>query len=100
MAGLVGLNILSAVGTFIELQLLRALTVVLSRPPAPPQTHCSLDQWIGSGFSLAPEPCGSRLPLFLLLTYTASILVQSGFDLAAYTVNTRLNQQAKHDVER
>ena len=34
------------------------------------------------------------------MTYTASILVQSSFDLAAYTVNSRLNQQARHDVER
>src|SRR5277367_3390696 len=83
LAGLVALNVLSAVGTFIELQMLRALTVVLSGPQAPPSTTCSLTQWVASGFSLAPERCGANLPLFLLGAYTLSILVQSGFDLAA-----------------
>src|SRR5271168_637508 len=85
MAWMVAFNILSAVATFVELQLLRALTVALSRPPSPPDTRCSQDQWFGSGLSLAPETCGASLPLFLLCTYTISILLQSGADLAAYS---------------
>jgi ABC-type multidrug transport system fused ATPase/permease subunit len=97
---MVGLNVLSAVAMFVELQLLRALTVVLSRPPAPPQAQCTLVHWIGAGLPLGPAPCGARLPLFLLATYTVSILLQSGVDLAALAVNSRLNQQAKRDVER
>jgi ABC-type multidrug transport system fused ATPase/permease subunit len=97
---LILLNVLSAVGTFIELQMLRALTVVLSGPSAPATASCSLAQWVGSGFSLEPEICGSRLPLFLLIAYTLSILVQSSFDLAAYTVNSGLAQRARHDLER
>ncbi len=100
LAGLVALNVLSAVGTFIELQLLRALTVVLSGPSPPASATCSVGDWVGSGFSLAPERCGANLPLFLLTTYALSILVQSGFDLAAYTVNSALVQRARHDVER
>jgi len=95
---MVGLNILSALATFIELQLLRALTVVLSQPPG--GGACSVGAWIASGLSLDPKPCGARLPLFLLATYTISILVQSGVDMAALAVNARLNQQAKRDVER
>lgn len=100
MARMLALNILSAVAVFVELQLLRSLTIVLSRAPAPPEFRCSLGEWIGSGLSLAPEPCGARLPLFLLGAYTISVLLQSGVDLAALAVNSRLNQQARRDVER
>ncbi|MGD1037573.1 MAG: ABC transporter transmembrane domain-containing protein [Roseiarcus sp.] len=100
LAGLVVLNLLSAVGTFIELQLLWALTVALSGPAAMATEKCSFGEWIGSGFSLAPHPCGASLPMFLLATYLLSTLTQSGFDLLAYTVNSRLLQRARHDVER
>jgi len=100
MAALVGLNILVAVSTFVELQVLRALTVVFGRAPDAAGASCSLGQWVESGFSLAASPCGARLPLFLLLTYTATIFAQSGVDIAAYAVNSRLSQQGRHDVER
>ena len=100
MAGLIALNVLSAVAVFVELQLLRALTVVLSRVPSPADVSCNVNDWIASGFSLAPSPCGVNLPVFLLCTYFVSVLVQSGVDLAAFAVSSRLTQRARHDVER
>ncbi len=100
MLQLVVLNLLSAVAVFLELQLLRALTVVLSRPAAPPGSACGAADWVASGFSVAPEPCGARLPLLLLATYTVVILLQSGADLAAFASNNRLVQHARRDVER
>jgi ABC-type multidrug transport system fused ATPase/permease subunit len=98
MAQMAALNVLAAIAIFVELQLLRALTVALSRGPSP--ATCSLGDWIGSGFSLAPEPCGAQLPLFLLVTYGLSIAVQSCVDVASFAVSSRLTQQARHDVER
>ena len=56
MVGLIALNILSAATVFIELQLLRALTVVLSRVPSPADLSCNVDEWIRSGFSLGEAP--------------------------------------------
>ena len=100
MAGLIALNVLSAVTVFVELQLLRALTVVLSRVPSPADLSCNVDDWIRSGFSLAPAPCGASLPVFLLCAYFISVLAQSGVDLAAFAVSSRLTQRARHDVER
>jgi ABC-type multidrug transport system fused ATPase/permease subunit len=100
MAALIALNVLSAVTVFIELQLLRALTVVLSRVPSPADLSCNVDDWIRSGFSLEPEPCGTNLPSFLLCAYFVSVLAQSGVDLAAFAVSSRLTQRARHDVER
>jgi ABC-type multidrug transport system fused ATPase/permease subunit len=100
MTGLIVLNILSAVTVFVELQLLRALTVVLSRVPSPADLSCNVDDWIRSGFSLEPAPCGANLPVFLLCTYFISVLAQSGVDLAAFAVSSRLTQRARHDVER
>jgi ABC-type multidrug transport system fused ATPase/permease subunit len=100
IAALIALNVLSAVAVFVELQLLRSLTVVLSRVPTPADLGCNLNVWIWSGFSLEPAPCGANLPVFLLCTYFVSVLVQSGVDLAAFAVSSRLTQRARHDVER
>ena len=100
MVGLIALNILSAATVFIELQLLRALTVVLSRVPSPADVSCNVDDWIWSGFSLGEAPCGANLPVFLLCAYFVSVLLQAGVDLAAFAVGSRLTQRARHDVER
>ncbi len=100
MALLLGLNALSAVAVFVELQLLRSLTVVLSRPATAADMRCSLGDWIGSGFSIDPQPCGASLPAFLLVTYAVTIVVQSAVDFAALAANSRMVQAARHDVER
>ena len=100
LARLLGLNALSAVAVFIELQLLRSLTVVLSRPATPADAHCSPGAWFASGFSIDPQPCGASLPGFLLLSYALIIVVQSAVDFAALASNSRLVQRARHDVER
>ena len=100
LASLAGLNLVSAVGVFIELQLLRLLTIALSGPAAPPSSACSIRQWAASGFALSLQPCGASLPMFLLLIYAASILLQSAVDMFALTVNSRLMQRARRDAER
>lgn len=100
LAGLLGLNALSAVAVFIELQLLRSLTVVLSRPATPADGHCSLGTWVSSGFSIDPQPCGASLPAFLLVSYAITIVLQSAVDFTALAANSRLVQRARHDVER
>ena len=100
LASLAGLNLISAVGVFVELQLLRLLTVALSGPAAPPSATCSIREWAASGFALSLQPCGASLPMFLLLIYAASILLQSGVDMFALTVNSRLMQRARRDAER
>ena len=100
MALLLGLNALSAVAVFVELQLLRSLTVVLSRPATAADIRCSLSDWVGSGFSIDPQPCGASLPGFLLVTYAVTIVVQSAVDFAALASNSRMVQAARHDVER
>ncbi len=87
---------------FVELQLLRALTVVLSRAPAPPESP--VQRW-ASGSAPAsrstPQPCGASLPLFLLVRlYRSRCCCKSGVDLAALAVNSRLTQRARRDVER
>ncbi len=99
MAWLVTLNTLSAVAVFIELQLLRSLTVVLSRTTAG-AGQCGIGAWASSGFSIEPQPCGASLPLLLLGAYAVTIVLQSGVDMAALTCNSRLTQRARHDVER
>ena len=100
MAAIVVLNLLSAATTFVELELLRALTVVLSRPPSAADAGCTLGAWAHAGFSIAPEPCGARLPFLLLTTYTAIVLLQGGLDYAGLAVNARLSQAARRDIER
>src|SRR5579863_1227634 len=100
MAQITVLNILSALAIFVELQLLRALTVVLSSPPAAAETSCSLRDWINSGFALGSQSCGVRLSLFLLAAYALLLVLQTIVDLSALSVNSRLSQQARHDVER
>jgi ABC-type multidrug transport system fused ATPase/permease subunit len=100
MLGIVGLNVLAAAFTFIELQLLRSLTVVLSRAPEAAGAQCAVGQWFRSGFSLAAEPCGARLPFFLLVSYALATFAQSGVEIAAYALNSRLSQRARRDVER
>ncbi len=97
---LLGLNALSAVAVFIELQLLRSLTVVLSRPASPADAHCSLSDWVGAGFPIDPQPCGASLPTYLLAAYAVTIVLQSAVDFAALASNSRLVQRARHDVER
>ena len=100
LAIMVGLNLLSAVATFIELELLRALTVVLSRAPAPAQGACTVAAWARSGFSIAPAPCGAQLPFLLLATYVLVVVAQGGLDYAGLAANARLTQAARRDVER
>ena len=100
MAVMVVLNLLSAVATFVELELLRALTIVLSRPPVSADAACTLGDWARSGFSIEPLPCGARLPFLMLGSYTLIVLVQGSFDYAAQAVNSRLTQTARRDVER
>src|ERR1700722_8024530 len=84
MSGLIGLNVLAAIGVFVELQVLRGLTLALWGTPETVGAACTVSQWIGSGFSLEAEPCGARLPVFLLLAYTGTILVQTLVDIGAY----------------
>src|ERR1700722_3164354 len=100
LAWLIAVNVLSAVTVFVELQLLRALTVVLSRPPAAEGMRCGVGTWIQSGFSLADDPCGANLPVFLLCAYGLSVIAQSGVDMGAFAISARLTQVARHDVER
>jgi ABC-type multidrug transport system fused ATPase/permease subunit len=100
LAWLTALNLLSAVAVFIELQLLRSLTVVLSRPTVGAEGGCGIGAWASSGFSIDAQPCGANLPLLLLSAYAVTIVWQSGVDLAAFACNSRLTQRARHDVER
>ena len=100
MGAMVGLNLLSAITMFVELELLRALTIVLSRAPVSSDAACTLGAWARAGFSIEPVPCGARLPFLLLPIYTLIVLLQGAFDYAALAVNTRLTQAARRDVER
>jgi len=100
MAGLIALNLLAAGAVFVELQLLRALTVTLSRVPSAAEPGCQVGDWIRSGFALDETPCGASLPMFLLCAYFLSVLAQSGVDLASFLASNRLTQRARRDVER
>ena len=100
LALLLGLNALSAVAVFIELQVLRSLTVVLSRGATPADGLCSFAGWAGAGFPIEPQPCGASLPVFLLATYAVTVAAQSAVDFAGLAANNRLVQRARRDVER
>lgn len=100
MAQITILNLFSAMAIFAELQLLRALTVVLSSSAAAGETSCRFRDWISSGLPLTVQACGLRLPLFLLAAYGVLLVLQTVVDLSALSVNSRLSQQARHDVER
>ncbi len=100
LALLLGLNALSAIAVFVELQVLRSLTVVLSRGATPVDGQCSFAGWAGAGFPIEPQPCGASLPVFLLATYAVTVAAQSAVDFAGLAANNRLVQRARRDVER